>query len=163
MAARMASALSARQIPLLLGALLAATTLLAESPNQAHALCSGHALEHGDWVNADPNTRAIARIELRDCQSVTTCSGSTCSTTHDAGWTCASSASARPRTETGPRGPREGRVVQARLSEAFATPARTLSGLACAASNGFAGPIALAVPGMTARSRAHLRARPRTG
>jgi hypothetical protein len=87
MAARMASALSARQIPLLLGALLAATTLLAASPNQAHALCSGHALEHGDWVNADPNTRAIARIELRDCQSVTTCSGSTCSTTHDAGWT----------------------------------------------------------------------------
>ena len=87
MAARMASALSARQILLLLGALLAAAMLLAASPNQAHALCSGHELEHGDWVNADPNTRGIARIELRDCQSVTTCSGSTCSTTHDAGWT----------------------------------------------------------------------------
>jgi hypothetical protein len=51
------------------------------------ALCSGHAVEFGDWVNADPNARGIARIELRDCQSVTTCSGNTCTTTHDAGWT----------------------------------------------------------------------------
>jgi hypothetical protein len=50
------------------------------------SLCSGHAVEYGDWVNADPTARGIARIELRDCQSVTTCSGTVCTITYDAGW-----------------------------------------------------------------------------
>jgi hypothetical protein len=50
------------------------------------AICSGHQIEHGDWINADPNARGIARIELRDCQAVTTCNGNICSTTFDAGW-----------------------------------------------------------------------------
>ena len=49
-------------------------------------LCSGHAVEYGDWVNADPATRGITRAHLRDCQSVTTCSGTTCTIVHDAGW-----------------------------------------------------------------------------
>jgi hypothetical protein len=49
-------------------------------------LCSGHAVEYGDWVNADPSMAGIARIELRDCQSVTVCNGDICSITYDAGW-----------------------------------------------------------------------------
>ncbi|HET9143630.1 hypothetical protein [Actinophytocola sp.] len=50
-------------------------------------ICVGHAVEHGDWVNTDPNATGIARIELRDCQPVTVCNGNICSVTHDAGWT----------------------------------------------------------------------------
>ncbi|MCU7726300.1 hypothetical protein ODJ79_21435 [Actinoplanes sp. KI2] len=50
-------------------------------------LCSGqHAAEYGDWRNADPATRSITRAQVRDCQSVTTCTGDVCSTTSDAGW-----------------------------------------------------------------------------
>src|SRR6476619_4316075 len=50
-------------------------------------LCSGqHAAEYGDWRNTDPATRSITRAQVRDCQSVTTCTGDICSTTHDAGW-----------------------------------------------------------------------------
>jgi hypothetical protein len=76
-----------RQLILVLGLALASATILAAHPERASALCSGHAIEHGDWVNADPNASGIARIELRDCQSVTTCSGNICSTKYDAGWT----------------------------------------------------------------------------
>lgn len=50
-------------------------------------LCSGHAAEYGDWVNADPATRSITRAHLRDCQPVTRCSGDICTIVHDAGWT----------------------------------------------------------------------------
>ncbi|MFG1604816.1 hypothetical protein [Actinoplanes sp. NPDC049265] len=50
-------------------------------------LCSGHPAEYGNWVNADPNTNSITKAQLRDCQSVTTCSGDICSITYDAGWT----------------------------------------------------------------------------
>jgi hypothetical protein len=50
------------------------------------ALCSGHAAEYGDWVNADPFTRSIVKAQLRDCLAVTTCSGTICSITYDAGW-----------------------------------------------------------------------------
>jgi len=72
---------------LLFAVALASNTALAANPDPAFALCGGHAAEHGDWVNAEPNASGIARIELRDCQPVTTCSGGTCTTTHDAGWT----------------------------------------------------------------------------
>jgi hypothetical protein len=50
-------------------------------------LCSGHPVEYGNWVNADPNTNSITKAQLRDCQSVTTCNGDICSITYDAGWT----------------------------------------------------------------------------
>jgi hypothetical protein len=56
---------------------------LAPSPS----LCSGHGVEYGDWKNADPATRSIVQAQLRDCQAVTTCSGTICSVTYDAGWT----------------------------------------------------------------------------
>lgn len=49
-------------------------------------LCAGHPEEYGNWNNADPNANGIARIELRDCQPVTQCSGDICSITYDAGW-----------------------------------------------------------------------------
>ncbi|MEV4641263.1 hypothetical protein AB0J80_28365 [Actinoplanes sp. NPDC049548] len=49
-------------------------------------LCSGHGVEYGDWVNADPATRSIVRAQLRDCQPVTTCTGDICTITYDAGW-----------------------------------------------------------------------------
>ena len=42
--------------------------------------------EHGNWVNADPNAGGIARIELRDCQSVTVCDGDICQIQYDVGW-----------------------------------------------------------------------------
>lgn len=76
-----------RHLLVLLVVVLAPITALAAHPDRAFALCSGHAAEYGDWVNADPNASGIARIELRDCQPVTTCSGGVCRTTHDAGWT----------------------------------------------------------------------------
>ena len=78
--------LTRRPVLLMLLVAVAATLAIAVSPDRAHAICSGHAVEHGDWINTDSNTSGIARIELRDCQPVTRCSGSTCSTTHDAGW-----------------------------------------------------------------------------
>ncbi|GAA2799149.1 hypothetical protein GCM10010452_29360 [Crossiella cryophila] len=62
---------------------LAAPGRVAASP----LLCTGHAVEHGNWNNADPNATGIARAELRDCQSVTVCEGSICRIVHDAGWT----------------------------------------------------------------------------
>ncbi|MFD4637360.1 hypothetical protein ACFWN2_08605 [Lentzea sp. NPDC058436] len=49
-------------------------------------ICSGHAIEHGNWANIDPNASGIARIELRDCQPVTICNGGACQIVHDAGW-----------------------------------------------------------------------------
>jgi hypothetical protein len=71
--------------------LLAATAALmlltlGAGAERAEALCSGHPPEYGSWVNADPNARGIARIQLQDCVSVTTCSGDTCTIVHDAGW-----------------------------------------------------------------------------
>lgn len=49
-------------------------------------LCGAHAAEYGNWANTNLATPGIARIELRDCQSVTVCNGNICSTTYDAGW-----------------------------------------------------------------------------
>lgn len=64
------------------------------SPKQAPSdgpvrpqLCSGHPVEYGDWVNADPNAGGVARVELRDCQPVTVCNGNICRIVYDAGWT----------------------------------------------------------------------------
>jgi hypothetical protein len=73
---------------LLLAAVVALMLLtLCAGADQAEASCSGPPPENGSWVNADPNTRDITRIELSYCQSVTTCSGGgTCSTVHDVGW-----------------------------------------------------------------------------
>jgi len=56
------------------------------SGQTAPMICSGHGAEYGNWANADPNASGIARIELRDCQPVTTCTGDTCTVTYDAGW-----------------------------------------------------------------------------
>ena len=73
-----------------LGLLIALTAsmlaLLATAPDRAHAICAGHAPEYGVWVNADTAAPGIARIELRDCRSVTHCEGDVCSITYDAGW-----------------------------------------------------------------------------
>ena len=68
---------------------VAAVTGSAPGPAAAAArrLCSGHGIEYGDWVNADPASRSIVRAELRDCQPVTRCTGDICSIVHDAGWT----------------------------------------------------------------------------
>jgi hypothetical protein len=52
----------------------------------ANKLCGAPPAEAGNWVNADPNASGIARIELRNCQSVVVCNGDICSITHDAGW-----------------------------------------------------------------------------
>lgn len=74
------------RILLLAGALALVLLMLGANAQRAEALCSGHAPEHGTWTNASPSTAGIARIQLADCQPVTTCSGNICSTTHDAGW-----------------------------------------------------------------------------
>jgi hypothetical protein len=81
-----APARSAQERPPFAGAprLPAAAAALAAGPSAR--LCGGHAIEHGNWVNADPATRGITRAHLRDCQSVTTCSGDICTIVHDAGW-----------------------------------------------------------------------------
>ena len=73
---------------LAVGAVGATMMLLAANPDRALALCSSqHPAEYGVWNNADPSARGIARIELRDCQPISVCSGDFCSTTYDAGWT----------------------------------------------------------------------------
>lgn len=87
LAARSVFASPRRYLLLLAGMAIAITMIFAATPDRALALCGAHGAEYGDWVNADPNARGIARIELRDCQSVTTCNGDICSTTYDAGWT----------------------------------------------------------------------------
>ncbi|MDX6322821.1 MAG: hypothetical protein QOF52_2679 [Propionibacteriaceae bacterium] len=56
------------------------------TPGSLRNLCSGHAVEYGDWINTDANTPGIAQIWLRDCQRVTKCSGDVCTTVYDAGW-----------------------------------------------------------------------------
>jgi hypothetical protein len=76
-----------RRLALLVAALLTSSVMLATGASPAMALCGAHAAEHGNWTNVDANTRGIARIELRDCQAVQSCSGGVCSITHDAGWT----------------------------------------------------------------------------
>lgn len=75
-----------RRFVLLLGLLAAATLALGAGAQRAEALCSGPPPEAGTWNNANPGTSGIARIQLADCQPVTTCSGGVCSTAHDAGW-----------------------------------------------------------------------------
>jgi hypothetical protein len=73
-------------LALLIALTASVLALSATTPDPAHALCSGHPPEYGAWVNADPAASGIARIELRDCQSVTHCEGDVCSITYDAGW-----------------------------------------------------------------------------
>jgi hypothetical protein len=63
---------------------LPAAATLGSAPSAR--LCGGHAIEYGDWANADPATPGITRAQLRDCQSVTTCSGGICTIVYDAGW-----------------------------------------------------------------------------
>ena len=75
-----------RRLLLLVLLAVASTALFAVGPGHAQALCGGHAAEYGNWVNADPNARGIARIELRDCQAVTVCDGDICQIQYDAGW-----------------------------------------------------------------------------
>ena len=75
-----------RRLLLLVLLAVASTAFFAVRADQAQALCSGHAAEYGNWVNADPNARGIARIELRDCQAVTVCDGDICSIQYDVGW-----------------------------------------------------------------------------
>jgi hypothetical protein len=75
-----------RRLLLLVLLAVASTAFLAVRADQAQALCSGHGAEYGNWVNADPNARGIARIELRDCQPVTVCDGDTCQIQYDVGW-----------------------------------------------------------------------------
>lgn len=71
---------------LLAGGLVAAALLaVGAQPERAEALCTTPP-EYGTWVNADRNTRGIARIRITNCHPITTCSGDTCSTTHDVGW-----------------------------------------------------------------------------
>jgi len=75
-----------RRLLLLLALALLSTAFFSVRADSAQALCSGHAPEYGDWVNADPNTGSITRIELRDCQSVTVCDGDVCTIQYDVGW-----------------------------------------------------------------------------
>jgi hypothetical protein len=75
-----------RRLLLLVLLAVVSTAFFAVRADQAHALCSGHGAEYGNWVNADPNARGIARIELRDCQSVTVCDGDICQIQYDVGW-----------------------------------------------------------------------------
>ena len=74
------------RILLLAGAVALALLMLGAGAQRAEALCSSHPPEYGTWANASPSTAGIARIQLEDCASVTTCNGDTCSTTFDAGW-----------------------------------------------------------------------------
>jgi hypothetical protein len=83
---RLAGLNQRRTLLLLLGLLATAMLVLGAGAQRAEALCSGHSPEFGTWVNADPSSGGIARIQTADCQSVTTCSGNICSTTFDAGW-----------------------------------------------------------------------------
>jgi hypothetical protein len=61
-------------------------TRIAQKGSAGAFICSGHSAEYGDWANADPNTRSLPRVELRDCADVVVCHGDICSITHDAGW-----------------------------------------------------------------------------
>jgi hypothetical protein len=75
-----------RRVLLLAAAVTLMLLTLGVNASRAEALCSGPPPENGSWVSADPNTRGFTRVELSYCQSVTTCSGSTCTIAHDAGW-----------------------------------------------------------------------------
>jgi hypothetical protein len=75
-----------RRLLLLLGIATAMLIAVGAGAERADALCSGHSPEYGTWVNADPNARGIAQIQLQDCQPVSSCSGDICSIVHDAGW-----------------------------------------------------------------------------
>jgi hypothetical protein len=75
-----------RRMLLAIGLVAAALLALGAGAQRAEASCSGHAAEYGTWNNANAATSGIARIQLSDCESVTTCSGSICSTAFDAGW-----------------------------------------------------------------------------
>jgi hypothetical protein len=68
------------------GMVKASAVLPAPTGVSANKLCSAPPPEAGNWVNADPNASGIARIELRNCQSVVVCNGNVCSITYDAGW-----------------------------------------------------------------------------
>jgi hypothetical protein len=74
----------------LLRPLLAATMVLsacvgvaAATASPAGALCTASPLQ-GDWRNINSSTNAMTRIVIETCQSVTTCNGNICQTTHDA-------------------------------------------------------------------------------
>lgn len=78
-------ACSPRRLLLLALAGLAFAVAAGAEAQQAHALCATPP-ERGVWRNADPASGGIAQIELRDCQSLTTCSGSICQTQFDVAW-----------------------------------------------------------------------------
>jgi hypothetical protein len=79
-------AATAQERPPFAGAPRLPATAAALGAGPTARLCGGHAIEYGNWVNADPATRSITRAQLRDCQSVTTCSGDICTIVYDAGW-----------------------------------------------------------------------------
>ena len=54
------------------------------SARPAAALCTASPLQ-GDWRNINASTNAMTRVVVETCQPITTCSGSICSTTYDAG------------------------------------------------------------------------------
>jgi hypothetical protein len=71
---------------------LAALTLVAglgtavgvATAGPAGASCAPNPM-HGDWYNIDANSRAMARVVVETCASVTTCSNGACSVAHGAG------------------------------------------------------------------------------
>lgn len=64
---------------------VSAAAALSLGAERAEALCIASP-EEGTWVNTNTANPAIARIVLRSCQPVTTCSDGVCTTTHDVGW-----------------------------------------------------------------------------
>lgn len=78
---------SSRRALTALGMLLTAMAFsLVAQTESAFALCSTPP-ERGVWTNVDTASPGIAKIELRDCQSLRECSGNICSITYDVAWT----------------------------------------------------------------------------
>lgn len=78
---------SSRRARTALGTLLALMALsLGAQTESAFALCANPP-ERGVWTNTDTASPGIAKIELRDCQSLTTCSGDICTRVFDVAWT----------------------------------------------------------------------------
>lgn len=71
---------------MLAGILLAGSGLAASvaTAPAAAALCVANPAE-GLWRALNPNTRALTRVRVETCASVTTCDGDVCTTRHDAG------------------------------------------------------------------------------
>lgn len=68
---------------MLLTSLAGAVAIATHTASPAAALCIADPIE-GDWHNINASASSMARAIVETCQSVTTCSGGTCTTVHDA-------------------------------------------------------------------------------